>query len=147
MTLYTIGTEKRTPVDVAIALLNAGVTRLVDVRSSPNGHYDPCRRDELQPVLEEVGIMYTPEPSLGVPAMVRRKASAQVREEGLSTIFAWYRGNLPRVGPVVDELRGLMAGGETLCLLCYERDPLTCHRSVLADCMAPGLDGETVVHL
>jgi uncharacterized protein (DUF488 family) len=45
----------------------------------------------------------------------------------------------------LDELAGLL-DGRVVALLCYERDPAVCHRSLVTDALADRLPGLPIEH-
>jgi uncharacterized protein DUF488 len=68
-----------------------------------------------------------------------------VRATGdLQGFFAAFRKHLARQGPLLDQLARTLTG--SVALLCYERDPSRCHRSVVAAALARRV-GAPVRHL
>lgn len=141
MRIFTIGYEGATVGEFVDALKSAGVERVIDVRAVPNSRRPGFSKTPLRNALAEAGIDYVLLRALGTPADGRAAARAG-RHKDLERIYA---GQL--------ELPEAIAGGAQMldlaqdkpsAVLCYERDPAVCHRTLLLDAVAP--DAE-VVHL
>jgi uncharacterized protein (DUF488 family) len=139
--IFTIGYEGTTVGDFLAALQQAGVERVIDVRAVPNSRRPGFSKTPLRNALAEAGIDYVHLRALGTPADGRAAARAG-RHEELERIYA---GQL--------ELPEAMAQGAQMvelsrekpsAVLCYERDPSGCHRTLLLDSVAPD---EEVEHL
>lgn len=141
MKIFTIGYEGATVAEFISALQNAGVERVIDVRALPNSRRPGFSKTPLRNALAEAGIDYVHLRALGTPVEGRAAARAG-RIEDLQRIYA---GQL--------ELPEAMAAGAQMvelakerpsALLCYEREPSGCHRSLLLQAVAPDVDA---VHL
>ncbi len=141
MRIFTIGYEGTTVPEFLSALEDAGVQRVIDVRAVPNSRRPGFSKTPLRNALAEAGIDYVHLRALGTPADGRAAARAG-RIDDLQRIYA---GQL--------ELPEAMAQGAQMvelakekpsALLCYEREPGGCHRSLLLRAVAPDCD---VVHL
>lgn len=128
MKIFTIGYEGATVAEFISALQNAGVERVIDVRALPNSRRPGFSKTPLRNALAEAGIDYVHLRALGTPVEGRAAARAG-RIEDLQRIYA---GQL--------ELPEAMAAGAQMvelakerpsALLCYEREPSGCHRSLL----------------
>jgi len=131
--LWTIGYEK-TRIDRFLAQLQqGGITRLVDVRDlawSRNASYS---KKNLETALNRAGIGYTHLKALGNPKEGREAAHA-----GHTDAFHQiYREHLASdAGQAeVAQLKQLMAAERT-CIMCLEREPERCHRSILCEELA-----------
>jgi uncharacterized protein (DUF488 family) len=123
---YTVGYEGAEPGAFIAALVAAGVTMVVDTRAKPVSRRPAYRREALRALLEAAGVEYMSRPKLGVPKRIRPLA------RGRRWLFeAAYRGVIARAESIVDET-AILAGRETIALLCFEIDPGQCHRSLLA---------------
>jgi len=125
-TVFTIGHSTH-PQDRFIALLRQhGITALCDVRSKPYSRVNPqFNRDELEEVLPEQGIAYR---YLGRELGARSNdphcyEGGKVQYVRLAETDLFKRG-LRRV------LRG-MKEGFRIALMCAEKEPLECHRTIL----------------
>lgn len=128
--LFTVGYEG-TDIDRFIeTLLAAGVTHLVDVRAVPISRKKGFSKSRLAERLAAEGLDYTHLVDLGDPKPGREAARAGRYLE----FQRIYRAHLS-TGPAADALGALtniMSKG-TVALLCFERDPKTCHRSLVAE--------------
>jgi uncharacterized protein (DUF488 family) len=130
--LITIGYEGRTPAEFVSALRQNGVTKVVDVRQLPLSRKRGFSKTVLSGTLSEQGIEYVGMRELGTPAPVRR----QYKQTGdFDLLASQYRVHLTGVDDSIERLYQ-MAVAERVCLLCFERDPAMCHRSLLADIVA-----------
>ena len=139
MRIFTIGYEGTTVGEFLAALQQAGVERVIDVRAVPNSRRPGFSKTPLRNALAEAGIDYVHLRALGTPADGRAAARAG-RHEELERIYA---GQL--------ELPEAMAQGAQMvelsrekpsAVLCYERDPSGCHRTLLLDSVAPDAEVE-----
>lgn len=141
MRIFTIGYEGATMGDFLAALKQAGVERLIDVRAVPNSRRPGFSKTPLRNALAEEGIDYVHLRALGTPADGRAAARAG-RHEELERI---YSGQLELPEAIAEGAQMLdLAQDKPSALLCYERDPGGCHRSLLLSAVAA--DAE-VVHL
>ena len=141
MHIFTIGYEGATMAEFLAALQQAGIERVIDVRALPLSRRPGFSKSPLRAALEEAGIEYVHLKALGTPAEGRAAARAG-RHEDMARIYA---GQL--------ELPEAMAQGAQMielarerpsALLCFEREPAHCHRSLLFEAVAPDIEA---VHL
>jgi len=134
MRIFTIGYEGATQADFLAALQAAGVKRVIDVRAVPNSRRPGFSKTPLRNALAEAGIDYVHLRALGTPA------------DGRAAARAGRHGDLVRIYAGQLELPEAMAEGAQLlelarerpsALLCYERDPAECHRTLLWKALAP----------
>jgi uncharacterized protein (DUF488 family) len=139
--IFTIGYEGVTVPEFIAALQKAGVERVIDVRALPLSRRPGFSKSPLKAALAEAGIEYVHLKALGTPAEGRTAARAG-RHEHLKRIYA---GQLELPEAIVQSAQMLdLAGEKPSALLCMEREPAHCHRTLLLDAVAPGAD---VVHL
>jgi uncharacterized protein (DUF488 family) len=141
MRLFTIGYEGATVGEFLAALQSAGVERVIDVRAIPNSRRPGFSKTPLRNALAEAGVDYVHLRALGTPADGRAAARAG-RHDDLERIYAGQL-ELPEAIAEGAQMVGL-AEEKPTALLCYERDPAACHRSLLLSAVTP--DAE-VVHL
>ncbi len=128
MLLFTAGYEGRSLEEFTEMLLENGVALLVDVRARPYSRKRGFSRKELQHHLGSAGIGYIHLESLGAPDNLRRK----VRGDGnYQEFFTLYRKHLLEQKESLEKVIEL-TGRETICLMCYERNPDYCHRTAVA---------------
>jgi uncharacterized protein (DUF488 family) len=137
--IFTIGYEGATvPVFIA-ALKNAGVERVIDVRALPLSRRPGFSKSPLKAALEDAGIDYVHLKALGTPAAGRAAARAG-RYEELERI---YDGQLDLPEAIAQSAKMMdLAAEKPSALLCMEREPAHCHRTLLLNAVAP--DAEVV---
>ena len=141
MRIFTIGYEGTTVPEFIEALKRAKVERVIDVRALPLSRRPGFSKSPLRAALEEAGIEYVHLKALGTPAD-GRAAARSGRHEELKRIYA---GQLELPEAIAQGAQMLeLARERPSALLCMEREPAHCHRTLLLDAVAP--DAE-VVHL
>ena len=134
MRIFTIGYEGATQPEFVAALEAAGVKRVIDVRAVPNSRRPGFSKTPLRNALAEAGIDYVHLRALGTPADGRAAARAG-RHDDLKRI---YDGQLELPEALAQAAQMLdLAAEAPSALLCYERDPDECHRTLLLDAVAP----------
>jgi uncharacterized protein (DUF488 family) len=125
-TLFTIGHSGRS-LDEFIALLKQyKITALCDVRSMPYSRHNPqFNREPLQQDLKSRNIEYI---FLGEELGARSKdPSSYVAGKALFSKIA----ELPLFKQGLERIKFGMEKDYVLALMCAEKDPLSCHRSIL----------------
>ncbi|HEX6740222.1 MAG TPA: DUF488 domain-containing protein [Sphingomicrobium sp.] len=141
MRIFTIGYEGATVGEFLAALQGAGVKRVIDVRALPLSRRPGFSKSPLRAALGEAGIDYVHLKALGTPSAGRTAARAG-RHQEMARIYAGQL-ELPEAIAQSAEMLGL-AAEKPSALLCMERDPAHCHRTLLLDSVA----GEAeVIHL
>ncbi len=123
--IYTIGHSKH-PIERFTALLQQhGIEALADVRSTPYSRFNPqFNREKLQAALAGAGIRYA---FLGEELGARSKDPA-CYEDGRVSYAKLAASELFRTG--IDRLLTGMRE-HRIALMCAEREPLDCHRTIL----------------
>lgn len=132
--LFTIGYEATTVAEFIEALRQAGVGRVIDVRALPLSRRPGFSKTPLRNALAEAGIEYVHLKALGTPAEGRAAARAG-RQKDLERIYS-AQLDLPEAIVQAQQMREL-AEDKPSALLCYEREPAGCHRSLLIAAAAP----------
>lgn len=141
MRIFTIGYEATTVREFIAALKSAGVERVIDVRALPLSRRPGFSKSPLRAALEEAGIDYVHLKALGTPSEGRTAARAG-RHADLERIYA---GQLELPEAMVQSAQMLeLAREKPSALLCMEREPAHCHRTLLLKAVAGDAD---VVHL
>ena len=141
MRIFTIGYEGATVGEFLAALQKAGVERIIDVRALPLSRRPGFSKSPLRAALEGAGIEYVHLKALGTPAEGRTAARAG-RHEELKRIYA---GQLELPEAMAQSAQMLeLALEKPTALLCMEREPARCHRTLLLAAVARDAD---VVHL
>ena len=132
--MFTIGYESATMGEFLSALQEAGVERVIDVRAVPNSRRPGFSKTPLRNALAEAGIDYVHLRALGTPAAGREAARAGRKGE----LEAIYAGQLETPQAMAEGAMMLdLADEKASALLCYERDPACCHRTLLWQSLAP----------
>jgi uncharacterized protein (DUF488 family) len=134
-TIFTIGYEATTMSEFIAALDKAGVRRVIDVRALPLSRRPGFSKTSLAASLAEAGIGYV---------HLTPKAGRDAAKKGdVATLEAVYDGQLalPEAQAQAAIMLGLAAEMPS-ALLCYERDPCHCHRTLLLAAVAD--DAEVV---
>jgi uncharacterized protein (DUF488 family) len=139
MRIFTIGYEAATMADFIAALTLAGVERVIDVRALPLSRRPGFSKSPLRAALAEAGIDYVHLRALGTPA-AGREAARKGRTAELERIYA---GQLEFPEAIAQGAQMLELAAETpTALLCFEREPAGCHRSLLLKAVAPAWNVE-----
>ncbi|MES2442573.1 MAG: DUF488 domain-containing protein [Pseudomonadota bacterium] len=141
MRIFTIGYEATTMAEFIAALQAAGVERIIDVRAVPLSRRPGFSKNVLAASLKEAGIDYVGLKALGTPKLGRDAA----KKGDVATLEAVYEGQLelPEAQLQAAQMREL-AAEKPSALLCFERDPSHCHRTLL---LAAEGEGAEVVNL
>lgn len=141
MRIFTIGYEGATQAELIAGLKDAGVTLLADVRAVPLSRRPGFSKNILAAGLREAGIDYVGLKALGTPPEGREAA----RKHDMAKLRRIYSGQLELPEAMVQGAQLLdMATGHPTALLCFEREPDCCHRSLLIEAIMPGAE---VIHL
>lgn len=136
-TIYTIGYEATTMADFLAALTRAGVRRVIDVRALPLSRRPGFSKSSLAAALKEAGIDYVHLKALGTPKRGRDAA----KKGDVATLEAVYDDQLALPEAQAAAAIMLSLAAETpSALLCYERDPKHCHRTLLLDAVGEGVE-------
>lgn len=123
--LYTIGHSNH-ELPALLALLNAhDITAVVDVRSAPYSQFSPqYNREVLDKVLKGQGVGYV---FLGKELGARRTEAGCYTDDkvdfGRVVDASLFQGGIERLRKGMEEYR--------IALMCSEKDPITCHRTIL----------------
>lgn len=139
MKIFTIGYEATTQAEFVATLSAAGVERVIDVRAVPLSRKPGFSKNILANGLAEAGIEYVHLKALGTPPE-GREAARKGRHPELERIYAGQL-DLPEAIVAAEQMREL-AAEKPSALLCFEREPGGCHRSLLLRWAAP--DAEVV---
>ena len=128
-TVYSLGYQQRDLEAFIQELSDAGVDAVVDVREVPWSRKRGFSKRQLSHGLAVSGIEYVHARFAGNPKELRRAAPSHAE------CLRRYEQHLEASPDVLDQLDEvvlpLLAQGSRVCLVCYERHPDDCHRSVL----------------
>jgi uncharacterized protein (DUF488 family) len=137
MRIFTIGYEGATVPEFVAALQKAGVERVIDVRALPLSRRPGFSKSPLKAGLEEAGIDYVHLKALGTPSE-GRTAARSGRHDEMARIYAGQL-ELPEAMAQSAEMLAL-AKEKPSALLCMEREPQHCHRTLLLKAVAPDVE-------
>ena len=139
----TIGYEQSTPAEFAARLIEAKIDMIVDVRAVPLSRKPGFSKNRLAAALAAIDVEYKHVVNLGAPQEIRDA----LRDGGTWKSYeSGYNAHLARYEGEVQALLDL-AAERTICLLCFERKPEVCHRSLIAQTMADKYPGLVVDHI
>ena len=126
-TLFTIGYEQAKPAAVLNELKRAKIDLLIDTRAVAASRRPGFSKKQLAAALDEKGIAYIHLQKLGTPAEGR----AAAKSGDTDRLWKIYDKHIKKAEPQEElgELVTLIKSGKHIALLCYCRDPRTCHRS------------------
>ena len=132
--IFTIGYQGRSVDQFVGSLVQNSVDTIIDVRLRPNSRKVGFSKTGLAAACSRVGIGYQHDRDLGTPAEIL----AAFRETGE---YDW-DGFVTHLDsqPLALNRAIEVASDRVVCLVCYEADPLECHRRFVADRMAAHLD-------
>lgn len=128
--IATIGYEGTDIADFVSFLSDLQIDVLYDVRELPSSRKRGFSKNGLASTLEEIGIEYIHSRSLGDPKPGRDAARRGDYKE-FERVFRSHLSGDQAVS-AFDELVEV-ASEKFVCLMCYERDPNTCHRNILIE--------------
>lgn len=130
MRLFTIGYEGATVDEFLAALELAGVEQVADIRAVAASRRPGFAKSALAANLIGAGVSYRHFRALGTPKAGRDAA----RKGDHATLTRVYAGQLqlPEAQAAIESLKEWAANRPT-ALICFERDPGMCHRSLLIE--------------
>lgn len=140
-TLYTIGYAGHTLDSFVRALRANRISILLDVRMTPISRKKGFSKRALHRALAEAGINYFHFRPLGSPAELRHNLWA---DKNYDAFFSAFRIYLRDQKQSVSEAAELVSEGNA-CLMCVEKRPNECHRSVVADAIAEKLGHDVMI--
>lgn len=140
---YTLGYEGAAVPDFIRTLKNAGVSLLIDVRQLPQSRRPGFSKRVLSEALADAGIAYRHVRQLGDPKPGRDAARRGDMDE-FRVIFGAHLELEATQAALVDAASEVKR--ETVALMCFERAPKDCHRSIVAQRIQALVSAE-VVHL
>lgn len=119
-------------------LKEAGVETLIDVRELPISRKPGFSKSALGVAAQEQDVSYVHLRTFGCPRPIRYA----YREDGNWTQYTErFLAYLDKQEAAVADLR-LRVAESRCCLLCFEADPLLCHRSLVAERVALETEGK-----
>lgn len=128
--VYTIGYEGTDIERFVATLKHVGIAVLADVRAVAASRKKGFSKSKLRARLVEEGIAYTHYVELGDPKPGRDAARAGEYDRFRRIYSRHLAGADPQMAI---EALAKVARSTPTCVLCFERDPKVCHRSMVAD--------------
>lgn len=142
VSLFTIGYQGLDVETMLSRLASARIRTLLDVRFRPQSRKRGFSRARLKEFCERAEIEYVHSRMLGTPPEMMHRFGVGGYD---AAAFVEYRQFLSSQTEALQEAEPLVARGHC-CLLCYESDPLTCHRHIVAEELSR-MTGAKVMHL
>lgn len=123
--VHTIGHSKRDPKTFLALLVEHGLTAVADVRSQPYSRFNPqFNRESLAKFLQENGIAYV---------FLGQELGARTPDQNCYIGGKLQYDRLALTASFQDGLARIEKGVQKypIALMCAEREPLACHRSIL----------------
>ena len=137
MRIFTVGYEGVTMAGFIATLQAAGVEQVIDVRALPLSRRPGFSKSPLAASLNEAGIGYVHLKALGTPKEGRDAA----KKGDVATLERVYAVQLELPEAQVQAAAMLeLAAEKPSALLCFERDPRHCHRTLLLAAVAQGAE-------
>jgi len=127
--ITTIGYEGLSIDEFMRKLIDDKIQVLVDVRNNPWSMKYGFTGKFLNILCGKIGIEYLGLPDVGIPSEFRKKLETR---EDYDALFKRYRGFISKKENEMDMLLGL-GKEKKIALMCFEKDPGMCHRTVLAE--------------
>lgn len=125
--IYTIGYEGSSISEFITTLNRSSVGVLLDIREIPLSRKKGFSKTALAAAAQKAGIKYQHEKLLGSPKIIRDKLR---RDGNYKSYFKAFDAYLQTQIELLTQLTKNIKGN--VVLMCYERDPLTCHRLSVA---------------
>lgn len=130
MEIFTIGYEGRTPKEFILWLKNHNIDLVADIRELPLSRKKGFSKAALSDLLEENNIEYVNYRGLGTPKKLR---SFLIETKDYKTFFRKCEKIISKNTHDLDNILSSVNKGKRVALLCYEKDPETCHRKIVAN--------------
>ncbi|MBQ27941.1 MAG: hypothetical protein CMH81_07375 [Nitrospiraceae bacterium] len=127
--VYTAGYHGRSLEDFFDLLKKFDIQVLADIRANPFSRNSVFSKKQLQSAITDIGIEYVHWGTLGAPQEIRDAFKATQNKQAFG---ASYSAHLHAHQATLQEISQLIRH-KTHCLMCLERDPLSCHRHITTD--------------
>jgi len=127
--VFTVGYEGRNQQDILSLMSSHSISTVIDVRERPISRKPGFSKNHLMRFLQDNDLAYRSYRQLGSPKELREK----VKTDGnLDYFFDHFREYLKTKRTFLNEVAELVNEG-SICLICYEADPHSCHRYLVAE--------------
>ena len=139
--IHTVGHSNMSVDELAVMLKQRGITRVIDVRSTPYSRYVPeFNRDNIRATLDRNGVGYT---HMGDALGGRPQDDRLYDKDGRANYELMAQEKTFQDG--VRQVEHMAEESHTL-LMCTEADPLRCHRTLLVS-QKLASRGADIIHL
>lgn len=128
--LFTIGYEGKSVEAFMNSLIQNDIRLLCDVRKNPLSRKFGFSKGKLQHIAERIGITYIHIPALGIES---EKRSSLDTIDDYKSLFRDYEETLPNLKEPLKQVYSLLLSNNRIALMCYEKEPIMCHRHVIRD--------------
>src|SRR3989344_7699753 len=129
MTLFTTGYQGQNIYNFIHLLTQKNIGVLIDIRENPFSRKPGFSKVALSNNLHKAGLEYYHFQELGTPKPLRNLLAEKGNYE---VFFQNYRNYLREFKDSLDDLIDI-GSKKKICLMCFEKDPHTCHRKVVAE--------------
>jgi len=127
--LFTLGYQGLTQNEFAKLILDNGIKKIIDVRAVPLSRKKGFSKSKLESRLNEIGLEYEHIRSLGTPKAIREDFKLNGDFQEFSKLYLRAISNEKKT---LDDLSSKVSNS-VCCLLCFEKAPSECHRSIVAN--------------
>ena len=135
--LFTVGYEGRSLEAFINILLQNDIRVLCDVRKNPLSRKYGFSADKLEQVTQGAKIRYAPFPGLGIDSDKRKSLDSI---DDYNNLFADYKQTLSFRAKELERLHRVFEEEGRIALMCFEKDPAMCHRSIIRDYLCSKYD-------
>jgi len=128
--IFTAGYQGLTVDEFTEKLLQAKIDTLIDVRKNPFSRMKGFGRTALKTEMNRAGIDYIHMPELGVESEWR--TNLKTHEDHKAVLERYKAEVLPDRKTELGAIAELVKRGMNICLVCMEKDPAACHRTIVA---------------
>ena len=125
--VFPIGYEGLSIDEFMLKLINEKVQVLIDVRDNPWSMKFGFKKHDLELFCDRLGMEYLSFRSLGIPGNFRKDLDTK---EDYERLFKNYRKFIKRKDIELESL-AQMANEKRIALMCFEKDPEYCHRTII----------------
>ncbi len=130
MEIFTIGYEGFDQRQFLAWLNSYSIDIVADVRDLPLSRKKGFSKTALSDFLKKNAIEYINYRRLGAPKELR---AFLLKTKDYPTFFKKYKMTISDKMNDIDEILNTVKEGKKVALLCYEKNPEKCHRSIVAD--------------
>ena len=141
--ILSIGYEKTETKAFLKTLSSHNIQAVVDVRESAFSRRLDFRKNKLVAILEDEGIEYV---HLKIAGNPYRKASEDSR--GALGMYRDYISTEPKLmEQIADEFESIGSRFSRIAVLCYEKEPDDCHRTILLNRLVSGNEDYSLIEV